>query len=232
MKRCLGVIAIFGLAGCVNKPVVESKPYDSPMGYVVYSPRVGVQVFDGQYLENFRLVSDEYLSNCVSVHDQYVARDNKGELKYDLSSNNVYLRYVNASPKYVACDIDKEKIALAVESYIESVKSRQAQLEIESANKKALEKSWRARNTKLAASDDANKLFLQYCSLLIDATGNSAQIDDLRTMKHEYVGPSTNNLMFRFASNLIRNAGGYAHCEGALPQVKERIYTLGIDPTR
>jgi hypothetical protein len=130
------------------------------------------------------------------------------------------------------CDINYNIIKTEVEQRIEAQKSLAQAKATEDSRKRELLQQRRAANPKESATQDSIELFVKYCELLKNATGNASYIDDLRTMKHEYVGPTTNVLMYRYAMTLFRNTGGNVYCQSAVPQVKERLYSLGLDPTQ
>jgi hypothetical protein len=223
----------FFLCGCALPEKIKAKPYDNPdYGYVVYTPKSGYQEFDGIYLEGFYSSGGQYLKKCVATGPLEIANSGlPATIRYNKDDGVVYLRYPGG-PTMASCDIAYDVIKRDAELYISKEKEAR-RVEFEQVEKEKIEtKKWRAEHKREAATDDALKLFVTYCEALRDATGNASYIDDLRAMKHEFVGPKTNSMMYQYAVNVFHGTGGYVYCEMIVPQVKERIYTLSIDPTK
>ena len=223
----------FILSGCaVNNVRPQAKPYDNPKeGYVVYTPKAGYQQWDGIYLRGFNSKGMNYVSNCVATTSITPSKNLQASLRFVEDDGVVYLSYIGG-PRFASCEINYSTITTEVEQYIAKQKTiSQARAEKEVAASERLKKV-RKDDPKGSATTDSIELFVKYCEALKDATGNASYIDALRGMRHEYVGPETNRLMYIYAKNLFQNTGGIVYCQYAIPQVKERIYSLGIDPTK
>lgn len=220
------------VVGCVAQEKISAKPYDNPTkGYVVYTPEAGYQRWDGIYLKGFHSTGLQYLDNCVASGSLTPAKRLQGYLRYDEKDGVVYLAY-NGGPSMARCDINYDIIRAEVEQHIGRQKSVAEAKAIESNRKREQAEQRRADNPKAAATEDSIELFVKYCELLKDATGNASHIDDLRAMRHDYVGPVTNAITYRYSLNLFRNTGGNVYCQAVVPQFKEQLYSLGIDPTQ
>lgn len=244
MSKVIAVFISVLISGCALEPRVYPKanPYDSPEGYVVYKPYAGYQRWDGRYLSGFYSSGWQYLDNCVATGPLVPNKILQASIRYSDKDDVVYLNYAGG-PSRARCDIKYDVIKTEVDRYISDASaSEAARIDAEIKEEQVAEsrrvaaserlKKARKENPKESATGDAIELFVKYCEALKDATGNASYIDSLRSMKHEYVGPGTNSLMYIYATNLFHNTGGSVYCQYAIPQVKERIYSLGIYPTK
>ncbi|CNI21219.1 Uncharacterised protein [Yersinia aldovae] len=230
MKRLL-LLSLVVLYGCSTTPVIV-KSYDKPdKGYVVYTPKSGFQRFDGLYLQGFKSSSYKYLNNCVATGPLKPNKILQASLSYDENDGVVYLRYPGG-PSMASCDINQENINIDVENYINKTMTVMEESNSREADALENKKSQRKSNPGKAATDDSIQLFVKYCTLLKDATNNKSYLNDLRSMKHEYIGVNMNKFIYNHALYYVNNSGYYSYCESALPKLKAKIYALNIDPTK
>lgn len=220
------------ISGCAAQEKVKPKPYDNPReGYIVYTPKAEIQSWDGIYLSGFHSTGYQYLNNCTATSSSSKVKQLQGYLRYNEKDGVVYLKY-NGGPTYFSCDIAYDTIKIEVESYLNNEKELATQANIADNERREKLKLTRQENPKASATQDAIGLFVQYCELLKNATGNASRIDHLRSMRHEFIGPTTNVQMYQYALNAFRNSGGRIYCESVIPQIKESMYSSQMDPRK